>query len=322
MSAALSVVPPAAESAVRVSGMSRERAVAEFDHLIGPIARRLVGGGSDLDDLMQEGRIGLLVAADKWDSERSFPAFASVCIQNSVRAAAKRARARARWGLSSSIDQPFDEDGASLHDVLGETGAQEEHSAVARLRYEISELPARERDILNAHADGCTFAEIGRRMNLTGSRVRAIAVETVEKMIVRLAPQLAPPRVVVKAPPKKYVARGPCQRITHNGRTLTKMQWARQSGISYTAFCRRLDEGWSMERALSTPAVIGRPPRRSHSEDARRIMAEADCDFRTARKAILHGAGAIRGSLSGRIADAAKRLGIALGASGDQKETP
>lgn len=45
-----------------------------------------------------------------------------------------------------------------------------------------------------------------------------------------------------------------------------------------------------------------------------RLAAEAGCDIRTARKAIERGAEAVRGQTGERIAEAAKTLGIVLGA--------
>lgn len=42
--------------------------------------------------------------------------------------------------------------------------------------------------------------------------------------------------------------------ITYQGTTRTKKQWSRALGINYHTLCNRLAAGWTVERALSTPA--------------------------------------------------------------------
>ena len=46
--------------------------------------------------------------------------------------------------------------------------------------------------------------------------------------------------------------------ITFRGVTLVSAQWARRTGIDRATIEYRLDNGWSVERALTTPAVHGR----------------------------------------------------------------
>jgi hypothetical protein len=42
-------------------------------------------------------------------------------------------------------------------------------------------------------------------------------------------------------------------RITHDGKTATKAQWARHLGLSSVTFEARIRAGWSMDRIVSTP---------------------------------------------------------------------
>ena len=43
------------------------------------------------------------------------------------------------------------------------------------------------------------------------------------------------------------------RRITHDGETLTMMQWSRRTGLSKHVIYRRLKKGWSIEKTLTTP---------------------------------------------------------------------
>jgi hypothetical protein len=43
-----------------------------------------------------------------------------------------------------------------------------------------------------------------------------------------------------------------CRQITHNGQTKTLAEWAHEYSINRQTLGKRLDTGWSMERALST----------------------------------------------------------------------
>lgn len=50
------------------------------------------------------------------------------------------------------------------------------------------------------------------------------------------------------------------RQITVNGRTQTLAQWAREAGVSLNCLSRRLDHyGWSLEKAVSTPAAFRTP---------------------------------------------------------------
>jgi len=46
--------------------------------------------------------------------------------------------------------------------------------------------------------------------------------------------------------------------LEHAGETMTLQQWADRTGISRGVIFHRLQRGWSIERTLTTPAVLGR----------------------------------------------------------------
>jgi len=51
--------------------------------------------------------------------------------------------------------------------------------------------------------------------------------------------------------------------ITHNGETLTMMQWSRRTGLSKHVIGRRLKAGWSVAKTLDTPPHGTRADNRS-----------------------------------------------------------
>lgn len=50
--------------------------------------------------------------------------------------------------------------------------------------------------------------------------------------------------------------------LTHNGHTLAMSEWSRRSGIPYYALKMRLNRGWAVDKALTTPPREQRPYRR------------------------------------------------------------
>ena len=48
--------------------------------------------------------------------------------------------------------------------------------------------------------------------------------------------------------------------VTYNGRTMIASDWAREVGLNPNTLVGRLHEGWSLERALTTPAHTKKPP--------------------------------------------------------------
>lgn len=67
--------------------VSRERLIASHLPLVRSIARRHVGRGEDLDDLVQVGAVGLVKASDRFDASRgvAFGAFAAPTIEGEIR---------------------------------------------------------------------------------------------------------------------------------------------------------------------------------------------------------------------------------------------
>lgn len=69
-----------------------EKVMAEYKPLVTSIARRYFLTGAELDDLVQEGMIGLYKAIQTFDKTKSsFKTFASLCINSQIKTAIKSA---------------------------------------------------------------------------------------------------------------------------------------------------------------------------------------------------------------------------------------
>jgi hypothetical protein len=53
---------------------------------------------------------------------------------------------------------------------------------------------------------------------------------------------------------RKPKPKGVVRNITHQGKSQGLQEWARELGMSYQTIQYRLDNGWSVKRALTTPS--------------------------------------------------------------------
>lgn len=56
------------------------------------------------------------------------------------------------------------------------------------------------------------------------------------------------------------------RRLTYNGETLCVSEWAERFGLHHNRITKRLESGWSVEEALTTPASASSPRRRRGPE--------------------------------------------------------
>jgi RNA polymerase primary sigma factor len=208
---------------------ARSDLVEELLPMIRRMARRYAGRGLTLDDLINDGVLGLLRAVVGYDARKgSFIPWARLWVRQSLQqAVAERSRpfrlpTSVLWDIHEVKQQRErllvklgrEPDDQELADALGwgagrladvvraeriDYGEGEmdliacpladaeyervlERLALTQLRPLLLRLTEREREVLEARAEGESLRTIGRRLGLSGERVRKIERQAIEKM--------------------------------------------------------------------------------------------------------------------------------------------
>ena len=216
-------------SRARDDARARSDLVEQLLPMIRRMAKRYAGRGVSLDDLINDGVLGLLRAVVGYDPHKgSFAHWARLWIRQSLQqAVAERSRpfrlpTSVLWDihelkqhrerlLAELGREPDDQEladslgwgGGRLSDVVRaeriDYGEGEmdlvacpladaeyervlEQLALTQLRPLLLRLTAREREVLTARAEGDSLRAIGRRLGLSGERVRKIEQQAIEKM--------------------------------------------------------------------------------------------------------------------------------------------
>lgn len=232
--ATASPAPPAAgidalATTARDDPRARSELVEQLLPMIRRMARRYAGRGVSLDDLVNDGVVGLLRAVVGYDHRKgSFVAWARLWIRQSLQqAVAERSRPfrlptsvlwdihelkqrRERllgehgrepglqeladalgWGVDRVTDviraERIDYDEGEMDLVACPMADAEyervlEHLALTQLRPLLLRLTEREREVLAARSEGESLRAIGRRLGLSGERVRKVEQQALEKM--------------------------------------------------------------------------------------------------------------------------------------------
>ena len=153
------------------------------------VAKQYQGRGLDLPDLINEGNMGLMTAARKYDPTRGFKfiSYAVWWIRQAILQAVSDSAGHV------SVDRPFGEDGeGTLLDVLPDSSVPQADAQTEResLRSDLEDvmraLAPREREILRlSFGIGCrehSLEEIGQVYHLTRERVRQLREKAIRKM--------------------------------------------------------------------------------------------------------------------------------------------
>ncbi|MHB1847025.1 MAG: sigma-70 family RNA polymerase sigma factor [Deltaproteobacteria bacterium] len=180
---------------------ARERLIRHNLAFVVSVARKYLGRGARLDDLIQEGNFGLLKAVEHFEPERGnrFSTYAIWWIRAYIQKYLKDARSSVRGGDSEgrvyqrdlSLDVTLDEDGDLSHlDLLESDLPSPELQALSRERDEdVNEALRKLRkrlgdlgwDIVNERLkqdSPTTLEEIGRRFGVSRERVRQVELRT------------------------------------------------------------------------------------------------------------------------------------------------
>lgn len=157
---------------------------ARYKRIINAAARSYYLGGGDKDDLLQEGFLGLLKAADSYDSARGgFKTYAYVCIRSKIISAVKSAKSYKNKPLIDyvSIYGPSTELQKLLSDDPEDKLIDGENSAefIQAINKKLSKL---EIIVLKLYLEGLSYAEIGERVGRDGKSVDN-AMQRVKKKI-------------------------------------------------------------------------------------------------------------------------------------------
>jgi RNA polymerase primary sigma factor len=190
-----------ANRAHRGDGRAREELIRRNLAFVVAIARRHMGRGGRLDDLIQEGNVGLLKAVEKFDTGKGtrFSTYAIWWIRAYIQKYLKESHSSVRGGEDGarrglrdvSLDVPLDEDGeiTALDRILddgpgaeqrflqGEVG-QNVRSSLEKVRGRIGEMGwsiVEER--LEAY-EPKTLEQLGKRFGVSRERVRQVELKT------------------------------------------------------------------------------------------------------------------------------------------------
>jgi RNA polymerase primary sigma factor len=202
-----------ARRAERGDGEARQILIESNLRLVVATARKYQGRGVPLLDLIQEGTLGLIRAAEKfdWRLGYKFSTYAVWWIRQAIRRAlayqAPGMRAPVRTGIGPqvvSLDQPLaDEEEITLGETIQDADALDPLEAAARdfererLHAALELLEPVERWIVETHygidTDPHTLREIGAALGLTAPRIGQIEARALE----RLGDELRPLREAV-----------------------------------------------------------------------------------------------------------------------------
>lgn len=135
----------------------------------------------------------------------------------------------------------------ALNGVKGKT-PKEAIAAINRARHYLT-TPSTDLSTVCACADMDTFAVMERM------RAKIAAAPTPEELVGATKPHIAKLSTVPARKTRK-ITKIVDRRITHDGQTHTIAQWSKRTGVPVTNIGARLNQGWSVERALTQP--IGR----------------------------------------------------------------
>ena len=174
---------------------AKQRLIEHNLRLVVFIARRFENTGTNLEDLISIGTIGLIKGVNTYRREKNIKlaTYASRCIENEI---LMHIRKTANQKTEVSLDEPINMDGEGnelvLSDVLGTdedvvTGHLEEAVDIQLLRQALGDLPEREREIVHmrfglAGKKERTQKEVAEYMGISQSYISRLEKKIMQKL--------------------------------------------------------------------------------------------------------------------------------------------
>ena len=157
-------------NALQRSDEDIENLLVQYKPLVIKIARQYFLMGGDIDDLVQEGMIGLYKAIKTFDDSKnaSLKTFATLCIKRQIQSTVKKSNA-----LKNNVFNDLFDD--KILEIIDRPSAKEnpEERAISKQKYEYinneihSKLSNFEREVLKKYLAGLSYNDISKEFNVT-----------------------------------------------------------------------------------------------------------------------------------------------------------
>lgn len=171
------------EKAQHGEAQAMEKLLSLYKPLVNKIARSYFLTGGDIEDLVQEGMIGLYKAIKNYNTEKnaSFKTFANTCIKNQIQSAVRVASSEKNMVLSTALpiesSQPLDEEDDEIEIVLPSPEPLPDENVENKENFKtitkqiVSSLSNLELKILISYLKGFNYSEIASANNISKKSV-------------------------------------------------------------------------------------------------------------------------------------------------------
>lgn len=160
--------------------------ILKYKNLVKSIVRKYFLVGADMDDLMQEGMIGLYKAILSFDNSTNykFEAYAKICISRQVYNAIKQANSKKNLALNTSVylggQGELGEDGDDDEDNMIVVALEKENpESIALKKEQLNKfydsidklLDYTEKQVLQMYLNGDSYVDIAKKLNRTTKNI-------------------------------------------------------------------------------------------------------------------------------------------------------
>lgn len=227
------------------------------------------GGKTELDALISAGKVALWQSSERWDPSVSpdLWKYAYSRVKGAMldelrqmdqlsRTAREKIKRDEVGELQWALLKPCDMDNA-INIPSHSNPERECQEGIQRnvIQTQIEKLPPRLREVVRLHFLEDEFlADIGRRMGITESRVCQLKAEALRLMRDHMSDdEHIEGDVPGDSPSRPRGSRPGRLELTHAGKTMSVREWAVETGLTVASLYSRLNQGWPVEKVLTTP---------------------------------------------------------------------